>query len=149
MIENFNEVPIRKSGIIYCSILEQIKKLYSVDPEQAGELAISAIELILTGQVSSNDMMIELLLEPTKAVNQSNKDKYEQKIEETRQKKIEEQKLDQIANMMQEGIKQKEIAERLGLTQQMVSYRWGVIKQNYPELLYKENTKILQKNFVF
>ena len=43
MIEMFNDVPMRDSGIIYNSVFEQIKKLYSVDPEKAGELAISAI----------------------------------------------------------------------------------------------------------
>ena len=40
--------------------------------------------------------------------------------------------------MMQRGFKQREIAQKLGLTQQMVSYRWGVIKTTYPELLQKE-----------
>jgi hypothetical protein len=49
MIEMFNEVEMRDSGIIYNSVLEQIRKLYAVDPERAGELAISAIELTLTG----------------------------------------------------------------------------------------------------
>ena len=47
--------------------------------------------------------------------------------------------------MMQKGFKQREIAERLGLTQQMVSYRWGIIKAQYPELLQK-NEEILQIN---
>ena len=48
------------------------------------------------------------------------------------------------------GMKQREIGERLGLSQQMVSYRVNTIKTKYPELLKvddtKENTKI-QKNF--
>lgn len=135
MIEIFNDVPIRKSSIIYNSVFEQIKKLYAVNPEQAGELAISAIELALTGQISSDDMIIELMLEPTKIITEDNHDKYDQKCENTRQKKITEQKLDQIAEMMQKGYKQREIADRLHLTQQMVSYRWGVIKTSYPELL--------------
>jgi transcriptional regulator with XRE-family HTH domain len=47
--------------------------------------------------------------------------------------------------MMQKGFKQREVAERLGLTQQMVSYRWGIIKTQYPELLQK-NEEILQTN---
>lgn len=138
MIEMFNEVEMRDSGIIYNSVLEQIKKLYAVDPERAGELAISAIELTLTGQISSDDMMIELMLEPTKVSVGKNKIKYDQKVESSRQKKISDQKLEQIADMMQRGFKQREIAQKLGLTQQMVSYRWGVIKTTYPELLQKE-----------
>ena len=145
MIEMFNDVPVRKSGIIYNSTLEQIKKLYSVNPEQAGELAISAIEMTLTGQFSSDDMIIELMLEPAKVMTQDNKDKYDMKVMSAKQKKINDQKLDQIADMMQKGFKQREIAERLGLTQQMVSYRWGIIKTQYPELLQK-NEEILQIN---
>ena len=62
MIQEFNQVEIQKSGVIYNSVLEQIKRMYLVDPEQAGELAISAIELVLTGQISSDDIMIDMLL---------------------------------------------------------------------------------------
>lgn len=145
MIERFNDVPMRKSGVVYNSTLEQIKKLYQVNPEQAGELAISAIELVLTGQFSSDDMIIELMLEPARIVSQDNHDKYDQKVESARQKKITDQKLDQIAELMQQGFKQREIAERLHLTQQTVSYRWGIIKASYPELLQKEEP-VLQTN---
>ena len=62
MIENFKDIPIRKSGIIYSSLLDQIKKIYSKDPVLAGELAISAIELVLTGEMSSDDLMVEVAL---------------------------------------------------------------------------------------
>ena len=63
-------------------------------------------------------------------------------------------KLEKIAEMAREGSKQREIGERLGLSQQIVSYRMGVIKTSYPELLIgspqvddtNKNTKI-QKNF--
>jgi hypothetical protein len=48
-----------------------------VDPERAGELAISAIELTLTGQISSDDMMIELMLEPTKVSVGKNNARYD------------------------------------------------------------------------
>ena len=137
MIEMFNDVPMRDSGIIYNSVFEQIKKLYSVDPEKAGELAISAIELTLTGQVSSDDMMVDLMLEPTKISVGRNQAKYDQKVQNSKSKKIAEQKVEQIAGLSLKGYKQREIAERLGLTQQMVSYRLGVIKTTYPELLQK------------
>jgi predicted transcriptional regulator len=106
-------------------------------------LAISAIEMTLTGQFSSDDMIIELMLEPAKVMTQDNKDKYDQKVMNARQKKIVEQKLDQIADLLSRGYKQREIAERLGLTQQTVSYRAGVIKTNYPELLRAEEEEIL------
>ena len=103
MIEMFNDVPMRDSGIIYNSVFEQIKKLYSVDPEKAGELAISAIELTLTGQVSSDDMMVDLMLEPTKISVGRNQAKYDQKVENSKSKKIAEQKLEQIADLSLKG----------------------------------------------
>ena len=142
MIQYFNDTEIRKSGVIYDSVFEQIKRMYLVDPEQAGELAIAAIELTLTGQFSSDDVIIELMLEPAKIVGAGDRIKYEQKVENSRQKKINEQKLDQIAALMQQGLKQREVAQKLGLTQQTVSYRWGVIKAQYPELLQTEESEI-------
>ena len=145
MIEKFNDVEVRASGLIYNSTFEQIKKLYELNPEQAGELAIAAIELVLTGQISSDDPIIGLMLEPAKVINEKNVEKYEHKVETGKAKKIHDQKLDQIADLIQKGLKQREVAERLGLTQQMVSYRWSIIKASYPELLQK-NEPVLQKN---
>lgn len=147
MIERFNEIETRSSGVIYDSTFEQIKQMYEVDPEQAGELAISAIEFVLCGDISSDDMMVSLMLEPIRPINESNSIKYDQKVESARQKKITEQKLDLIADLSKRGFRQREIAERLGLTQQMVSYRLGVIKSSYPELLGEaDRTKEIQKN---
>lgn len=51
-------------------------------------MAISAIELVLTGGISSDDVMIELMLEPMKVLVQGNQDRYDQKVEASRQKKI-------------------------------------------------------------
>ena len=148
MIQYFNEVEIQKSGVIYNSVLEQIKRMYLVDPEQAGELAISAIELVLTGQISSDDIMIDMLLQPMMKMAEGNRVKYEQKVEATRNKQIVEQKLEEIAEMYVKKVPQRLIGEKLGLSQQIVSYRIQVIKSKYPELLqidYK-NTNNLQTN---
>ena len=139
MITSFKELEMRKSGVIYQSTFEQIKKLYEVDPEKAGELAISAIELILCGQISSDDMIIDLMLAPAKVIGERDKERYDNKVETARSKKIVEQKLDQIAELFKKGFKQKEIGERLGLTQQMISYRLGVIRTSYPELLQPDS----------
>lgn len=142
MIEQFNDVEMRSSGVIFSSVLEQIKELYQYDPDQAGELAISAIELVLTGDISSDDVNIKIMLAPLRKINEVNVAKYENKIENKRQKKIVEMKLDKIAEMTNQGFKQREIGERLGLSQQVVSYRVDVIKKNYPELLQENSTKI-------
>lgn len=136
---------MRNSGVIYNSILEQIKQLHAVDPEQAGEFAISAIELVLTGEVSTDDVIIQMMLTPMKKINENNVARYETKVENAKQKKIAEMKLDKIADLMIAGLKQREIGERLGISQQNVSYRVRLIKQNYPELLQKK--QIFTKEF--
>ena len=144
MIEMFKENEMRNSGVVYNSVFEQIKQLYEVDPEKAGELAISAIELVLTGDISSDDMMINMLLTPIKKINENNQIKYDNKVENQRQKKLIEMKLDKIADLANRGYKQRQIGEKLNLSQQMVSYRMNVIKQNYPELLKIDDTNKIQ-----
>lgn len=141
MIDVFNEVEIRPTGVVHESTFQQIKKMYLVDPEKAGELAISAIELILTDQISSDDVMIDMLLTPAQIVNDNNVSKYEMKMENSKQKKIRDMKLVEIAEMMKQGLKQKEIAQRIGTTQQNISYRVGVIRTQYPDLLLPQGTE--------
>lgn len=135
MIEKFNDCEMRKSGLVYNSTLQQIKELYLHDKEKAGELAMSAIELVLTGQISSDDVMVKLMLTPAQAMVDRDVDAYNQKVESQRQRKIEDMKLDKIAELLNMGMRQREIGERLGLTQQTVSYRVNQIKKSYPELL--------------
>lgn len=135
MIECFNDVEVRSSGVIMSSVFDQIKKMYAMDPDMAGELAISAIELVLTGQFSSDDAMIDMLLAPAKVINDHNVQRYENRKEGSKNKKIKDMKLDEIAEMLKNGMKQKEIAERLHISQQTVSYRMGLIRTQYPELM--------------
>lgn len=147
MLTEFNDVEIRKSGVIYNSVFEQIKKMYSVDPEQAGQLAIAAIELVLTGQVSNDDLMIDMLLQPLFKVRDNDQQKYELKMEASRRKKIEDLKLQEIADLYNRGLTQAAIGKELGIKQQTISYRLTVIKSNYPELL-QEKSNSLPKNEV-
>ena len=147
MIEMFNEVDVRGSGVIYASTFEQIKKMYAVDPEKAGELAISAIEMVLTGQISTDDYMIDMMLTTAKAVNENNVAKYESRVEGARQKKVRDLKLAEIADLLRAGWKQREIGEKLGMSQQNISYRIGVIRSSYPELLLPEVTETAQTTY--
>ena len=146
MIEYFNDVEVRGSGVIMSSVFEQVKKMYAVDREMAGELAISAIELVLTGQFSSDDAMIDMLLAPAKVINDHNVQRYEVRKEGSKNKKIKDMKLDEIAEMLKNGMKQKEIAERLHISQQTVSYRMGLIRTQYPELMQDRGTETAQTN---
>ena len=148
MIERFNDVEVRGTGLVLSSMFEQIKKMHAVDPDMAGELAISAIELVLTGQISSDDAMIDMMLAPARVINNNNVQKYELRKEGSKNKKIKEMKLEEIADMFKNGVKQREIAERLNLSQQTVSYRIGVIRTQYPELLQdvRQETAILDES---
>ena len=148
MIEQFKDTEVRNTGVIYSSVLDQIKGLYEFDPEQAGELAISAIELILTGDISSDDVNIRVMLAPIKKLTEVNVNKYDNKVENQKHKKIVEMKLDVIADLWNKGYKQREIGERVGLSQQVISYRIDVIKKKYPELLTvePENFTKIQEN---
>lgn len=139
MIKEFNEVKIHDSGIIYQSVFEQIKKLYEKEPERAGELAISAIEMVLTGQVSTDDYLLEIMLETSKVVSEKKREQYEKKKEGKATKKIEELKLVEIANLWNCGKTQGEIGRELGLTQQTVSYRLNIIRNKYAELLEQKS----------
>lgn len=135
MINNFKESEVRESALIYQSTLEQIKKLYKNDPNMAGELAISAIELALTGEISSDNPMIDVILENMKYVSQKNFDKWEKSKEAKKQKKIDELQLDTIAALYLEGKTQSQISKALDTTQQVISYRLRIIRENYPHLL--------------
>ena len=148
MIEQFKDTEVRNTGVIYSSVLDQIMGLYEFDPEQAGELAISAIELILTGDISSDDVNIRVMLAPIKKLTEVNVNKYDNKVENQKHKKIVEMKLDVIADLWNKGYKQREIGERVGLSQQVISYRIDVIKKKYPELLTAEpeNFTKIQEN---
>lgn len=82
--------------------------------------------------------MIDMLLAPAKVITDNNVQRYEARKEGSKSKKIKDMKLDDIAELYKRGAKQKEIAERLHLTQQTVSYRIGLIKTSYAELLRDE-----------
>ena len=155
MIKEFKNNNIRPTGVIYSGIFEAIKELYVDRPDDAGELAISAIELILTGEISSDNSLVKVALATIKPVVQNDVDKYNAKIQQVKDKKISDQKLDVIADLMNKGTKQAQIGKMLGLTQQTVSNRVKVIREKYPELLQvkneilqvnDQNTSILQEN---
>ena len=138
MIEQFKDFETRDSGIMYNSTLDQIKMLHAMDPDKAGELAISAIELLLCGDISSDDPMIRVMLMPTKVIRDRDKKKHDVKVESSKNKRIVELKLDIIAELHLKGLKQRQIGERLGLSQQTISNRIAIITTEFPYLLQDE-----------
>lgn len=59
MIKEFNNVDINETGVVNKAILDIIKHTYDVYPDLARELALSALEYALTGQISSDSYWIK------------------------------------------------------------------------------------------
>lgn len=126
---------IRNSAVVYKSNLMQIKKLQIKDPQLAGELAIATIEMALTGETTTDNLMIELMLEQFKAQSDKNADRFDRAVESKRQNTIDKQHLREIAELFNRGYKQVEIAKKLGLSTSTVSDRIKKIRKDFPELL--------------
>ena len=130
---NFKEAEVRESGLIYNGSFEQIKMLYQQNPQQAGELAISVIELTLTGQISTDDFMIQVLLQNQMQIVKKDKQKYDKRVAASEMQKIE--RLKQIAALYNQDYSQKEIADMLGKAKSTISEDIATIRSEYPDLL--------------
>lgn len=132
MIKEFKNNPVRDFGNVYQSMLTQIKKRYVKDPVQAGELAISFIEYVLTGDISSDDDIIEGFVEGYKVTTQKNQNKYDAKIAATRDA------LKPIADMYNQGMSQADIARAMGVQPPAISKKMSTIRTQFPELLIND-----------
>ena len=139
MIEKFNNVEMRETAIIYSSNLEQIKEYYSIDPDSAGELAISIIEVALTGQMSTTNPIVKMALANYKDVAGKNKVKYDKRVEAKKEARIEKLQLRPIAKMYLEGMSQKAIAKALGKGESTISDNLKIIRSDFPELLQQNS----------
>lgn len=134
MIEKFNDLPVIEYANVYASELDQIRKLYAKDPALAGELAISMIELALTGDYSSDDDMIEIIMKGNEHTGEKTYRKALEKMEANRRKKVDDQQLDLIAEMLSKGYTQAKISRETGIGKQTVSNRVALIRKDFPEL---------------
>ena len=92
MIKEIKDLQARPTGIIYGSTWEQIKKLYDENPNLAGELAFSVIEQTLTGDISSDDLTIQLICDGLKPINQKAQQKYDIQVKSKRETDYENEK---------------------------------------------------------
>lgn len=140
MIKEFKDSPMRDFGNVYQSMLVQIKKRYVKDPVQAGELAISFIEYVLTNEISSDDDIIEGFIEGYKVTTVKNQNKYDAKVAAT------EEKLKRVADLYNAGLKQYEIAAKIGVQPPAISKQLAQIRTDFPHLLKdKESSKESKK----
>ena len=135
MIKEFNEVATRDTAVIYSSNLEQIKEYYSLDPVAAGELAISIIEVALTGQMSTDNPIVKMALANYKDVAGKNGIKYDKRVEAKKEARIEKLQLRTIAKLYLEGHSQKEIAAILKKGTSTISDNLKIIRAEFPDLL--------------
>lgn len=139
MIKFRNDLKVNNTGIAYASMLDSIKDLYSNDPILAGEYAISAFELILSGDCSTDNYVIRAMLNPIKAMTDRNMVKLEARKEKQDNNRIEKMQLREVADLYIAGYKQQEIAKMMNTSRQTISNRIKIIQTEFPELLVTEN----------
>ena len=98
MIE-FKNLEYRDSAIVYRTTLEQIKKIYEKNPQQAGELAIAAIEVALAGEHSSDDYLVDVILEQAKFLSTKNKESHQKVVDAKKEARAEKLQLREIAEI--------------------------------------------------
>ena len=144
MIE-FKDLEYRDSAIIYRTTLEQIKKIYDKNSQQAGELAIAAIEVALAGEHSSDDYLVDVILEQAKFLSTKNKESHQKAVDAKKEARAEKLQLKEIADLLEKGWSQTRIAGQLGTSKQNVSKRVDIIRKEYPELLSTCQQKMVDK----
>lgn len=145
MINQFNDVEVRETAVIYNSNLEQIKEYYAFDPAAAGELAISIIEVALTGQMSTDNPIVKMALANFKEVASKNGIKYDKRVEAKKENRMEKLQLREIARLYLEGHTQKSIAKILGKGASTISDCMKIIRADYSELL-QQNSENSEKS---
>lgn len=129
MIKEFKEAEMRATAQIYKSMLVQIQALHKKDPAWAGELAISFIEFLITGEISSDDSIIVGMVEGYRESVKKAQGRYDAKVALTKES------LKPIADMLNRGMKQTEIARAMGVQPPAISKKITQIRLNFPELL--------------
>ena len=62
MIKKFNDVSAKKEAEVNKSMFMTARTLYEKDPQLAGDFALSILEYVLTGQISTDDTFIQELI---------------------------------------------------------------------------------------
>lgn len=119
-------------------LYNSVRYAYSDDPDLAGRLAISILELYACGRYTINDPVVHMILGSIKADAKHKLEAYKIKKEATEQQTIDAQKLDEIADLYLKGMTQQQIAARIGVAQPTISKRLKLIKEKYPQLLQVE-----------
>lgn len=142
MIKEFKNNPIRDTGVINRGMFEQVKMLYLQDKDKGGELAVSLMEHVLTGDHSSDDFMVSFSIANHKEVISRNQVKWDAKKETKHGARAEE--LKPVVQLHCQGLTQAAIAKKLMIAQSTVSKRLSQARIDFPELFeeYSEYSDI-------
>lgn len=136
MIADFDLEACRDSAVIYKTMYKLVSRKYKKGQyEEAAELALAFFQVSLLGETTTDDEDIQDLCEPYLATAKKNRERYDSKVENDKARKIEDMRLDEIAEYVNNGFTTREIEDSTGIPKSTVSYRIGVIRNNYPELL--------------
>lgn len=150
MIKFKDDLVINSTGIVYDTMLKTAKDIYAFNPELAGEYALSALEMVLSGECSTDNEMLRAMFNVVKPFADRNIAKLEARKEQQNNAKIEKMKLREIADLYDSGFNYQEIAKKIGITRQTVSNRIKIIQTEFPELLKaeKEGSQQLQGEYL-
>lgn len=127
-----------ETAVVYLSMLEQLYDLWEEDDVDEGviaETATAMIEIACLGRTTSDDKAIVRELRPYIRLSAKSRQKYIEKCETTAETEIQKLKLEEIADLMDDGKSGTAIAEELDLKKSTVYNRMKKIKEEYPFLL--------------
>lgn len=150
MIKKFKNQETKESGIIYKANLDSVKELYlNGEKELAFETAVACMELACGGKISSENYLVKAITANLKEVADRTNQKYEEKKQRTAQERITKLQLNEIAEMLNNGVNQQTIADTLNQSKQTISYRINILKKDYGYLLNKSKSQKSQTNQIY
>ena len=136
MITEFDFENCRESSILYKTAYKQVARKYQRGKyEEAAELAVAYFQVMLQGYTTTDDEDVEDLVEPYAAMSKKANERYSRKVERDKNRQIEELQLCEIAQMLKDGKSYGTIADTLGVVKGTITYRVGIMRDKYPELL--------------
>lgn len=140
MIKDFEyyDDEYRDTGIIYKSMAEQVHKAWEKDPQLAGELAISFMELVLREdhEYSSDNMLIDMIMSGYKhTVGQAAK-KYDKTVDVKKSNAVEKYRYREVILLKKAGVKGRDIVAQVGYkAPSNLTYHWNKICTEHIDLL--------------
>ena len=116
MFHGFNLEDAAETAVFYRSFYEEVAEWYEDDPEVAGELAIAMLQIMFTGDTTSDNKWIK-------------------RRNDLKDIDFIDKQYQEIADMTNAGKSQQAIGDALGIPQRTVSYRLNHIRTRYPYLL--------------